>query len=259
MEDFRNQGYARILKRFIKVKPWPQNALALPAYQAHRGAWFQTGLQENTLTAFRMAKKLGAQMVELDVQLSKDNVPVVYHDETLTRLTGGEFQSRIVEMSAFDLQSNHGVATLEQVLRDQAVPPFFNIEIKSLAISESSLERRVFSVIQRTAFSSRVLISSFNPFSLLRFDDYSKGCIPLALLVAKEMENRLLRDMWLAPFLPIHLLHLQETMLLTPSDVDQWLNRGVPLAVWTVNSAARALQLLEQGVASIISDLPIQV
>ncbi|MCB9925933.1 MAG: glycerophosphodiester phosphodiesterase [Planctomycetaceae bacterium] len=57
----------------------------LPLNIAHRGA--RAFAPENTLPAVEKAQSLGCEMVELDVQLSKDGVPVVHHDDQLTRCT----------------------------------------------------------------------------------------------------------------------------------------------------------------------------
>ena len=54
---------------------------------AHRGA-METH-PENTIAAFEEAIRLGAQMIEFDVRLTKDNIPVVIHDDTVDRTTDG--------------------------------------------------------------------------------------------------------------------------------------------------------------------------
>jgi len=56
-----------------------------PAIIAHRGDSFHA--PENTLEAARLAWKAGAQAWELDVQLTRDGVPIVIHDDSLTRTT----------------------------------------------------------------------------------------------------------------------------------------------------------------------------
>lgn len=51
---------------------------------AHRGA--SGYAPENTMDAFKLAVKQGAEGIELDIQLSKDGIPVVIHDETIDRV-----------------------------------------------------------------------------------------------------------------------------------------------------------------------------
>jgi len=67
---------------------------------AHRG--YQQHYPENTLLAIRKAIEAGALHVELDIQLSRDEVPVVYHDDTLHRMSG--LAGRIADFSATELQ-----------------------------------------------------------------------------------------------------------------------------------------------------------
>src|SRR5690554_6576787 len=55
---------------------------------AHRGASYYT--PENTMAAFQLAYDMGAVMIELDVQLSKDEIPVVIHDADLKKTTSGK-------------------------------------------------------------------------------------------------------------------------------------------------------------------------
>jgi len=56
-----------------------------PQIIAHRGASAEA--PENTLSSFQKAIDLKVDMIELDVQLSRDGVPIVIHDETLHRTT----------------------------------------------------------------------------------------------------------------------------------------------------------------------------
>ncbi|RYZ69307.1 MAG: MFS transporter, partial [Proteobacteria bacterium] len=65
---------------------WPKGALSIPKYQAHRGFRPTADVQENTLNAFRRAKASGAEMVECDVQLSRDGHAVIFHDADLVRI-----------------------------------------------------------------------------------------------------------------------------------------------------------------------------
>ena len=72
----------------------------LPFILGHRGA--RAVKTENTVDAFRYACQAGIKWVELDAMLSKDGVVMVFHDETLERLTGKE--GRLDELTAEQLQ-----------------------------------------------------------------------------------------------------------------------------------------------------------
>jgi len=64
----------------------PQSKQVLVA--AHRGDWFWA--PENSLPAFQNCIEMGVDIIELDVRLSQDGVPVVIHDLTLERTTTGK-------------------------------------------------------------------------------------------------------------------------------------------------------------------------
>ena len=84
---------------------------------AHRGA--STRSQENSLSAFRVAAELGADMVEVDLRLTADNVPVVAHDANLQRVFG--VPGEIAELTWAELMDRmppgrEALLTLEQVV-----------------------------------------------------------------------------------------------------------------------------------------------
>lgn len=60
--------------------------MTLPELVAHRG--YQLHYPENTLPAVEAALRAGARFVEIDIQLSRDRVPMVFHDEDLARICG---------------------------------------------------------------------------------------------------------------------------------------------------------------------------
>lgn len=236
-----------------QAESWPEGALEVPRYQSHRG--YHAMEQENTLAAFRAAKTLGARMVELDTRLSKEKIPVVFHDANLSRLSGESFL--VSELSVAELRHKAAVATLEEVLSDDLVPAFVNIEIKSKAAFNGELEKAVAQVIRRTRSEKRVLISSFNPMSIRRCAGLLPE-VPRALLATREedKENKIyLRRMWLAPYIHAHLLHLDERFL-SFAQLRDYRRRGIPVACWTVNDEARREEWLRAGALSVISDLP---
>lgn len=241
-----------MIERLISVEKWPNQALVLPRLQAHRGYWLG-GAQENTLEAFREARKKKALMFECDVRLSKDQIPVLFHDEDLKRLAGRS--ERTQDLTAQELKKWAGAPTLREVLLDPHVPRFANIELKTKKKLDDPLERKVAEVVKSLKAENRVLFSSFNPFSLYRMSLHLPD-VPRALLVTAEddPENHVvLKKMLLAPFLNFHLLHLDHKMV-DAKTLAFWSSQKVPVAVWTVNGTENIQKYLKMGAISVITD-----
>lgn len=239
---------------YSDAMPWPSGALKLPRLQCHRG-YRPEGIQENTLKAFRLAHSNGAEMVELDVRLSADGVAVVVHDADLKRVAGTP--ERVDSLSAAELNSGADVPTLAEILRDRHCPQRVNVELKSESLKDSRLERAVVRAVIESGAESRVLFSSFNPFSLGRMAKLLPD-VPRALLVTQENDpkNRwYLRRMLLAWVAKPHMLNLDKEMY--DARLAAHLKaRGIRVAIWTVNDAVAARNCLALGAESIISDQP---
>lgn len=240
--------------RHLSWKPvsWPEGSLKPSKYQGHRGYW-KSGLQENSLPAFEAAKARGLTMIEFDVHLSKDQIPVVFHDSDLKRIANQN--QKVYELTAAELLEKANAPTLAQVLESNKVPSYLNIELKTDKVWQSTLEKKVAEVVQAHKASERVMFSSFNPLSLARLRRYIPE-VPRALLVSQEPEpgNRIyLRKMWFAPYVGVHLLHLDYHDV-NERDIRRYKSRGIPVALWTVNDSAIAEKFLAAGAISIISD-----
>lgn len=82
---------------------------------AHRG-W--SGLYpENTLLAFQKAIELGVDGFEMDVQLSRDGEVVVFHDETLDRVTG--YHGYLRDLTVSGAQAARRVVGLSRAVREE--------------------------------------------------------------------------------------------------------------------------------------------
>lgn len=242
------------LVRYWQPRPWPVGGPQLPWMQRHRGQWRDSGVRENTLEAFRLAKTLGAKMVELDVRLSKDNVAVVNHDDTLKRLQGLDL--KVSDLTASELWEKGGVSKLSEVLSDPACPSLVNIEIKGHNFKDIGLENAVSKAILEANAHSRAIVSSFNPFSLMRMAKLMP-LVPRALLAHDDPGPKnpiYLRKMWFAFLAQPHALNLSDKMI-THARMREYNRRKIPVYVWTVNDQARADQLKTFGVRGLISDL----
>jgi glycerophosphoryl diester phosphodiesterase len=141
---------------------------------AHRGASAEA--PENTLAAFSKALAYRAAWVELDVQLSRDGVPVVIHDAKVDRTTNG--QGRVKELTLKELKrldagswfsgaySGEPIPTLEEVLQLVKGKAKVNIELKQAANYYPGLEERAIRLIDEQGMVDDVVITSFDQFSV---------------------------------------------------------------------------------------------
>lgn len=149
----------------------------------HRGA--SAIAPENTLAAFRAAEAAGADGVELDVQLSRDGVPVVLHDSTVDRTSDGRGavgELTLAELKELDAGSWFGAAfagekipNLAEVLKWAGDRLRLNVEIKDAAAGQAVLD-----LAQRYSLAS-VLVSSFDH-ALLQKLRAGAPNLPLAFL-----------------------------------------------------------------------------
>lgn len=116
---------------------------------AHRG--YHAHVPENTLAAFAAAVDLGVHGIETDVRLTRDGVPVLFHDRTVR----GEKQ--VAELTRIELEQAVGyeVPTLDQAL-DRCAGVLWNVEIKTAEVLPVALP-----VLGRRLASHRLLVTSF--------------------------------------------------------------------------------------------------
>src|SRR5205823_3448911 len=130
---------------------------------AHRGA--SADFPENSLAAFKAAATQGADGVELDVMRCASGELVVCHDEQLTRLFG---LSWWVHATPLRKLKPLGIPTLEQVFEALPSRMLVNVELKCETVDDRGLTREVGQLVERQSLHDRVLVSSFNPFCLVR-------------------------------------------------------------------------------------------
>lgn len=155
---------------------------------AHRGA--SATEPENTLAAFEAAIAAGADVVELDVRLSADGVPVVMHDATVSTTTDGSgfvHDLALAELKRLDASGGKGqrqeIPTLTEAL--DAIGRFagagVNLEIKNIpgepafdSPREATLEATV-RVLETAGFAGPVVVSSFNWITIERCREIAPG------------------------------------------------------------------------------------
>lgn len=221
---------------------------------AHRGA---SGLRpENTLAAFRLARELGADGIELDVRLSRDGVVMVHHDPTLDRTTrlSGRLDARTAsELREADAGGGEAVPTLAEALEVTAPLPVL-IELKESRAAGPALE-----VVRRTGASGRVAFASFQARALapLRGAGIALGAprrtIALAALAAAAgwPPGRASCDFYAVPYRWKHVITVPSRRFIARA-----LRQGRPVHVWTVDDPALAARLWRSGVQGILTNRP---
>lgn len=233
---------------------WPY-----PKLVAHRGGG--TLAPENTLAAMKSGHHFGYKMVEYDVKLSHDLVPILMHDSTLERTTnasGSASALTLLELARLDAGSWHGkehagepVPTLEQIARytlENGIAS--NIEIKPTPGDEHRTGELVANEAARLWAGQPIppLLSSFSLVSLSAARAAQPG-LPMGWITSE------LKDGWQSAISALNLvsIHLRYDKV-TPELVSQIHRMGLRLAVWTVNDPHKAEELLNWGVDAVITD-----
>ena len=140
---------------------------------AHRGIYDNKKIVENTIPAFKKAITKG-YAIELDLHLSKDNKVIVFHDDTLDRLTDkkGKIESLpLEEINKLKLLNVASIPTLEEVLELVKGKVPLLIELKDSR--GFTLEREVSRILEN--YKGEFAIQSFDPRTVLWFRLFKKN------------------------------------------------------------------------------------
>lgn len=235
--------------------------LKLPRVIGHRGAAGYA--PENTIDSIHTAADMGIKWVELDVKITKDEVPIIFHDDTLERTTNGSgnvADKAYEELKELDAGSwyadsflNVQIPTLEDVIdvlidRDLGL----NLEIKPCPGRER-LTAEVALDLLSTIWDDhdRLLISSFQHVSLeAAFDlaqDWHRG-----LLLPEELP-----DNWaeMADYLKVSSINVNAKTIKRDT-VEDIMDKDLPILAYTVNQPDQARLLQSWGVDGFFSDTP---
>jgi len=231
---------------------------------AHRG--FSGEFPENTLVAFQAAVEAGADLIELDVSLSRDRIPVVIHDETLDRTTNGS--GRVQDFTRSELQQLDAgswiskkfrearIPTLEEVFRRVGRQIAINVELKPESFEaddpEDSLEKQVLALIHTHGVAEPTVISSFEWRFFPRVRQHDAE-IPLAILWE---EGPLGVALEAAHANQATALNPDEERL-TPQLVEQAHAAGLRVLSYTVNTQERMREVLSWGVDGLFTNEPV--
>ncbi|NCB91112.1 MAG: glycerophosphodiester phosphodiesterase [Clostridia bacterium] len=227
---------------------------------AHRG--FSGKYPENTMLAFKKAYAEGCDGIELDVQLTKDDVIVIMHDETIDRTTrdghGNIRDYTYAELCKFDCcgrfpgkYSFQKIPTLREYLEWVAKTELItNIELKNSVYYYEQLEEKVVEMVKEFHMEERIIFSSFNHVSVLKCKKMLPQ-VPAGLLMETRMDNMggFAKENGVEAYHP-------DLSYLSKDLVKDCHNRGIKVNVWTVNKKKDMKQMDKWKVDGVFTNYP---
>jgi glycerophosphoryl diester phosphodiesterase len=235
----------------------------LPKVIAHRGS--SSTAPENTLASLHLAGQQGIKWVEIDVMLSADGIPIIFHDNYLSRTTNGEgliHKTSLKELKKLDAGSWKGsgysketIPTLAEAINVIALYGMgLNLELKPCeGLEEETSVASIKVLKQQWPKNLPLLLSSFNYFSLTSARKlwaevdlgYNVSAIPTA------WKTRLAH-------LRCSGLHIHQSFF-EAKQVAEIKAAGYKVLAFTINNESLALELFEQGLDAVFSDYPLQI
>lgn len=237
-------------------------ALKLPKVIGHRGA--AAYAPENTLESIHTAADMNVEWVELDVKLTKDDIPIIFHDETLDRTTNGS--GKVAETNYDDIKqleagSWYGdsfagvkIPTLEEavdVLIERNLG--LNLEIKPCPGREKETAEVALDILSQIWDDHfRLLISSFEHVSLEVARDMATDWYRGLLLGGEELPEN-----WkdLADYLDVKTINFG-TKLASREAIEDTIDLDLHPLIYTVNDPIDARKYQGWGVDCLFSDNP---
>lgn len=236
--------------------------LNIPRVIGHRGA--ASYAPENTLIGIRTAYDIGVDWVEFDVKLTKDCIPILFHDETTSRTTNGGDQ-KISDLTYAEIKDLEAGSWFSEGFIGEPIPTLeeaidllieldmgLNLEIKPCPSREVETTEVALDLLSHYWDDhGRLLISSFQISALEtamdRAPDWQRGL----LLKEDYPEN------WgeIAKHLKASTININGNTV-TEAEIYSFIQYGQPILAYTVNDEERADWLFRQGVSAIFSDTP---
>ena len=225
-----------------------------PLVIGHRGAMGHE--TENTLPSIQKAMDLGVDMIEIDVFKIKSGEIVVFHDDTVDRLTNGPGKIEdynIVELRKLIVDGGHGIPMLQDVLKLIDNKVALNIELKGAGTADKVNFIMNYYIENRNWSADNFLISSFNWDELRAMRKYNPN-VAIAVLTEENPADALevakeLNAVAINPYFK----QLNEEM------ANRIHDEGFKIYTWTVNEPQDIAAMEEIGVDGIITNFPERV
>ena len=217
-----------------------------PIIAAHRGA--SKAERENTLDAFRAARRLGADMVELDVRRTADSRLVVHHDpkiglKAIIRMRAEDLPTYVPSL-ADALDACEGMQVNIEIKSDPGEPDFDPDQWVAGAVAQLLAER---------GDSDRMLISSFDRDTIERMRSLAPNVRTGFLCMTSGPDaSTMMRSLAEAGHVAVHPYRKAVDAAL----IEAAHASSLQVNVWTVDKPAEMQHLAELGVDAIITNVP---
>ncbi|WP_163540912.1 glycerophosphodiester phosphodiesterase [Occultella kanbiaonis] len=231
-----------------------------PLIIAHRGN--SSVAPENTLPAFESAVLAGADMIEIDVQVSEDGIGIVIHDATVDRTTDGA--GPVSALRSTEVRHLDAGSWFAPAYAGTALPVFADVVDLLLRHPDAALllelkgdwplepANRLLAEIAEAGIADRVLAQGFSV-AMLRTLQEAAPDLRRGLLISEFDESTLT----LGADLGVVALNPPATLVIERPDVLTAIHdAGLEAHVWTPNTAELWAPLVEAGVDGIITDRP---
>jgi glycerophosphoryl diester phosphodiesterase len=226
-----------------------------PLVIAHRGA--SAYEPENTLRAFDLAIRQGAQMIELDLHITCDNHVVVIHDPTLnhtTNLTGRVDRLSLAEVRRADAGKGERVPTLDETLDLTLGKVGLYLEMKDPRAAAPTLR-----IIRERRCQSQVLLASFD-IELMRGLGEEVRDTELGLILGNATFHPMVRWREAFPWLALRRVKHQVLCMRVELCYGYLAARaranGKKLYVWTADAEKQFARMTSIGVDGIVTNTP---
>ena len=217
---------------------------------AHRGA--SEYCPENTLISFYTGLFMGANGIETDVQMTKDGHLVLFHDDTLTRMTGVEgllCDRTLEELNRFTLENNgltDKIVLFEDFLRQFSFRDItFAIEIK-----QRGIEAQVVDMIFKYGIEKKTVVTSFNLDSVRAVRAYAPQ-LRTGLLCSNVTDDttRPLKELGVEQLCP-------RADEITADKVAKWHRMGFDVRAWGVKDEVLMKKVFDAGADGMTVNFP---
>jgi glycerophosphoryl diester phosphodiesterase len=226
--------------------------------QAHRGA--SGHAPENTIPAFLLARRMGADGIECDIHLSADGEFMVCHDETVNRTSNGHgkiSEMTVPELKKLDFGSWYGaeyantrIPTLDEMLDVVSCMEIINIEVKSFGEDSTDAIDRFYAILSGRNVLKKVIISSFHIELLREMKERHPDFYTAFLYEGKREAGILLAKEYLCDAIHPYKGDVDENLISLAREKELGIN------VWTLNEEEEIEHIGQLGVTGVITNYP---